>query len=81
MNQPWIYMYSPSQSPLPPPSPPDSICAPCNPVKLTHKAIYHNGLEFYSDEITAKITGSYTTGFAGSAALVKLVCEVSVNTV
>ena len=23
MNQPWIYMYSPSQSPLPPPSPPD----------------------------------------------------------
>ncbi|KAB0362680.1 hypothetical protein FD754_006836 [Muntiacus muntjak] len=24
MNQPWIYMYSPSQSPLPPPSPPDS---------------------------------------------------------
>ena len=21
MNQPWIYMYSPSQSPLPPPSP------------------------------------------------------------
>ena len=22
MNQPWIYMYSPSQSPLPPPSPP-----------------------------------------------------------
>ena len=24
MNQPWIYMYSPSWSPLPPPSPPDS---------------------------------------------------------
>ena len=24
MNQPWIYMYSPSQSPLPPPSLPDS---------------------------------------------------------
>ena len=23
MNQPWIYMYSPSRSPLPPPSPPD----------------------------------------------------------
>ena len=23
VNQPWIYMYSPSQSPLPPPSPPD----------------------------------------------------------
>ena len=23
MNQPWIYMCSPSQSPLPPPSPPD----------------------------------------------------------
>ena len=23
MNQPWIYMYSPSQSPLPPPSPPN----------------------------------------------------------
>ena len=23
MNQPWIYMYFPSQSPLPPPSPPD----------------------------------------------------------
>ena len=23
MNQPWIYMYSPSQSPLPPPSPSD----------------------------------------------------------
>ena len=23
MNQPWIYMYSPSQSPFPPPSPPD----------------------------------------------------------
>ena len=22
MNQPWIYKYSPSQSPLPPPSPP-----------------------------------------------------------
>ena len=30
MNQPWIYMYSPSRSPLPPPSPPDpsgsSLC-------------------------------------------------------
>ena len=24
MNQPWIYMQSPSRSPLPPPSPPDS---------------------------------------------------------
>ena len=24
MNQPWSYMYSPSWSPLPPPSPPDS---------------------------------------------------------
>ena len=24
MNQPWNYMYSPSRSPLPPPSPPDS---------------------------------------------------------
>ena len=24
MNQPWIYMYSPSRSPLPPPAPPDS---------------------------------------------------------
>ena len=24
MNQPWIYMYSPSRSPLPPPSPPSS---------------------------------------------------------
>ena len=24
MNQPWIYVYSPSRSPLPPPSPPDS---------------------------------------------------------
>ena len=24
MNQPWSYMYSPSLSPLPPPSPPDS---------------------------------------------------------
>ena len=24
MNQPWIYKYSPSRSPLPPPSPPDS---------------------------------------------------------
>ena len=24
MNQPWSYMYSPSRSPLPPPSPPDS---------------------------------------------------------
>ena len=24
MNQPWSYMYSSSQSPLPPPSPPDS---------------------------------------------------------
>ena len=24
MNQPWIYMYSPSRSHLPPPSPPDS---------------------------------------------------------
>ena len=24
MNQPWIYRYSPSRSPLPPPSPPDS---------------------------------------------------------
>ena len=23
MNQPWIYMHSPSRSPLPPPSPPD----------------------------------------------------------
>ena len=23
MNQPWIYMYSPSRSPLPPPFPPD----------------------------------------------------------
>ena len=23
MNQPWIYMYSPSRSPLPPPSPPN----------------------------------------------------------
>ena len=23
MNEPWIYMYSPSRSPLPPPSPPD----------------------------------------------------------
>ena len=22
MNQPWVYMYSPSQSPFPPPSPP-----------------------------------------------------------
>ena len=28
MNQPWIYMYSPSRSPLPPPSPPDSSVSP-----------------------------------------------------
>ena len=31
MNQPWIYMYSPSQSPLPPPSPPN----PCGSSQCT----------------------------------------------
>ena len=32
MNQPWIYMYSPSRSPLPPPSPPDpSGSSQCTP--------------------------------------------------
>ena len=38
MNQPWIYMYSPSRSPLPPPSPPDpSGSAQCTrPEHLSH---------------------------------------------
>ena len=31
MNQPWIYMYSPSQSPLPPPSPPIPLGLPSAP--------------------------------------------------
>ena len=31
MNQPWIYMYSPSRSPLPPPSPPDPSGSPSAP--------------------------------------------------
>ena len=38
MNQPWIYMCSPSQSPLPPPSPPDpSGSSQCtSPKHLSH---------------------------------------------
>ena len=38
MNQPWIYMYSPSWSPLPPPSPPDpSGSSQCTrPEHLSH---------------------------------------------
>ena len=38
MNQPWIYMYSPSRSPLPPPSPPDpSESSQCtSPEHLSH---------------------------------------------
>ena len=38
MNQPWIYMCSPSQSPLPPPSPPDpSGSSQCTrPEHLSH---------------------------------------------
>ena len=38
MNQPWIYMYSPSRSPLPPPSPPDpSGSSQCtSPEHLSH---------------------------------------------
>ena len=38
MNQPWIYMYSPSRSPLPPPSPPDpSGSSQCtSPERLSH---------------------------------------------
>ena len=36
MNQPWIYMYSPSLSPLPPPSPPDpSGSSQCTRAHLT----------------------------------------------
>ena len=31
MNQPWIYMYSPYRSPLPPPSPPDPLGLPSAP--------------------------------------------------
>ena len=40
MNQPWIYMYSPSQSPLPPPSPPNSSgSSQCTrPEHLSHGA-------------------------------------------
>ena len=38
MNQPWIYMYSPSRSPLPPPSPPNpSGSSQCTrPEHLSH---------------------------------------------
>ena len=38
MNQPWIYIYSPSQYPLPPPSPPDpSGSSQCtSPEHLSH---------------------------------------------
>ena len=37
MNQPWIYMYSPSRSPLPPPSPPDSSgSSQCTSTCLMH---------------------------------------------
>ena len=38
MNQPWIYRYSPSRSPLPPPSPPDpSGSSQCSrPEHLSH---------------------------------------------
>ena len=39
MNQPWIYMYSPSRSPLPPPSPSHSLGLPSAPALsncLTH---------------------------------------------
>ena len=32
MNQPWIYMYSPSQSHFPPPSPPDPLGLPSAPL-------------------------------------------------
>ena len=42
MNQPWVYMCSPSRSPLPPPSPPDpSRSSQCTrPEHLSHASIY-----------------------------------------
>ena len=38
MNHPWIYMYSPSHSPLPPPSPshPSGSCQSTSPEHLSH---------------------------------------------
>ena len=38
MNQPWVYMYSPTRSPLPPPAPPDpSRSSQCtSPEHLSH---------------------------------------------
>ena len=50
MNQPWSYMYSPSRSPLPPPSPPDSSgSSQCTrPEQLSHAS--HLG--WWSEKLT-----------------------------
>ena len=46
MNQPWIYKYSPSRSPLPPPSPPDySGSSQCEHLSMYLLAICMSPLE------------------------------------
>ena len=44
MNQPWIYMYSPSRSPLPPPSLPDPSVKPkvSHPLDINRNVILEN---------------------------------------
>ena len=51
MNPPWIYMCSPSRSPLPPPSPPDpsgsSQCILSRVKQITSLGWMHESLKFY----------------------------------
>ena len=68
MNQPWIYIYSPSQSPLPPPSLPDpSGSSQCTrPEHLSHAS----NMGWNNSAIITIILNSFSGRFPISSSLV-----------
>ena len=63
LNQPWIYIYSPSWSPLPPPSPPDpSGSSQCtSPEQLSHAS--NLTITCHSGWLLSKRTSRFSSWF------------------